>query len=67
MYARTAGGAGPQRDLTADRPLVGQEEHLHQEQGRDLHSSGLPTAQGGGLDMMDTEEEVLMMKKVHPD
>jgi hypothetical protein len=54
VYART-GGAGPQPDLTAGRPLVPghQGDHLHQEQGLDLHSSGLHTAQEGGLEMMD--------------
>ena len=67
VYARTAGGAGPQRDLTADRPLVGQEEQLHQEQGRDLHSSGLPTDLEGGPEVIDTEEEVLMKKEVLPE
>ena len=68
VYAHTE-GAGPQPDLTVGRPLASghQRGHLYQEQGRDLHSSGLPTAQGGGLDMMDTEEEVLMNKEVFPE
>ena len=53
VYARrTAGGAGLQRDLTVDWPLVGKGEHLQQEQGQDLHSSVLPTALGGGPEMM---------------
>ena len=66
VYAHS-GGAGPLPDPTVDRPLAPghQRDHLHQEQGRDLHSSGLPTAQGGGLlEMLDTEEEVLMKKEV---
>ena len=69
VYART-GEAGPQQDLTAGRTLVQghQGDHLHQEQGLgpDLHSSRLPIAQEGGLEMMDTEEEVLLEKEVHP-
>ena len=68
VHAHT-GGAGPQPDLTAGRPLVQghQGGHLHQEEGRDHHSSGLHTAQEGGLEMMDTEEEVLMKKEVLPE
>ena len=62
-------GADPQPDLTADKPLVPghQGDHLHQEQGLDLHSSGLHTAQEGGLEMVDIEEEVLMKKRVLPE
>ena len=65
VHAHT-GGAGPQPDLTAGRPLVPghQGDHLHQEQGRGLHSSGLPTAHVGGLEMMDAEEEVVIKKEV---
>ena len=61
-----SGGAGPQPDLTVDRPLASghQRGHLYQEQGRDLHSSGLPTAHVGGLEMMDAEEEVVIKKEV---
>ena len=68
VYAHS-GGAVPQPDPTEGIPQAPghQRDHLHQEQGRGLHSLGLPTAQEEGLEMMDTEEEVLMMKKVHPD
>jgi len=66
VYTLT-GGAGPQLDPTAGRHLV-QGDHGHQEeQGPDPHSSGLPTAQEEGLEMMDTEEEVLMKKEVLPE
>ena len=68
VHAHT-GGAGPQPDLTAGRPLAPghQGDHLLQDQGPDLHSSELPIVQEGGLEMMDTEEEVLMKKEALPE
>ena len=63
VYAHSR-GAVPQPDPTEGIPQAPGHQRDHQDQGRDLHSSGLPTAHGGGLEMLDTEEEVLMKKEV---
>ena len=66
VYAHSR-GAVPQPDPTEGIPQAPGHQRDHQDQGRDLHSSGLPTAHGGGLEMLDTEEEVLMKKEALPE